>query len=112
MSGLRIEIGVAAAGIDRAVPDANIRQTGGAVVAHRNIAGDVSHVVVDTAVPTERELRIQISETCRRVADVGGQWSERHAVERTRLTIQLKLSVVNGPPRSLTNINGDLGASR
>ena len=29
MPGLRIEIGVAAAGIDGAVPDADIRETGG-----------------------------------------------------------------------------------
>jgi hypothetical protein len=36
----------------------------------------------------------------------------KRAFRPARLTSQLKLSVVNGPPRSLMNMNGDLEASR
>src|SRR5262249_21185080 len=36
-------------------------------------------------------------------------WNGKPAFCPARLTIQLKLSVVNGPPRSLTNTNGDFG---
>ena len=39
-------------------------------------------------------------------------WNGRSAFCAARLTIQLKLSVVNGPPRSLTNTNGDFCISR
>jgi hypothetical protein len=38
LPGLRIEIGVAAAGVDRAVPDADIRQMRGVVGSDRHIA--------------------------------------------------------------------------
>jgi hypothetical protein len=39
-------------------------------------------------------------------------WNGRPAFCPARLTSQLKESVVKGPPRSDTNTNGDLGASR
>src|ERR1039458_7225255 len=38
-------------------------------------------------------------------------WNGRPAFCPARLTIQLKLSVVNGPPRSLTKMNGDFGVA-
>jgi hypothetical protein len=53
MAGLRIEIGVAAAAVDGAVSDANIRQAVGLISANRNVAGDVGHVVVDAGVPAQ-----------------------------------------------------------
>src|SRR5664279_5260959 len=39
-------------------------------------------------------------------------WNGNPAFCPARFTSQLKESVVNGPPRSLTNTNGDFGASR
>src|SRR5882724_6896380 len=53
VAGLRIEIGVAAAGVDRAVSDAYIRQAIGLVSANRDVAGGVDHVVVDAGVPAQ-----------------------------------------------------------
>jgi hypothetical protein len=49
VAGLRIEIGVAAAGVDRGVSDAHIRQARGLVSANRVVAGDVGHVVLTPA---------------------------------------------------------------
>ena len=69
MAGLRIEIGVAAAGVDRAVSDANIRQARGLVSANRDVAGDIGHVVVDAGVPAQLEYRYQIPKAPCRVAD-------------------------------------------
>lgn len=61
MAGLRIEIGIAAAAaVDRAVPDANVRQAVGLVSANRDAAGDLGHVVVDAGVPAQGELRHHI----------------------------------------------------
>ena len=72
MAGLRIEIGVAAAGVDRPVTDTNIRQARGLVGANRDVAGDVGHVVVDAGVPAQREHRYQIPKAPCRVADAVG----------------------------------------
>ncbi len=83
MAGLRIEIGVAAAGVDRAVSDAQIRQAVGIVSADRYIAGDVGHVVVDARVPAQGELRHQIPKAPCRVADGVGP-CEGRAAERRR----------------------------
>ena len=69
VAGLRIEIGVAAAGVDRAVSDAQIRQARGLVSANRDVAGDVGHEVVDAGVPAQGELRYQIPKAPCRVAD-------------------------------------------
>ena len=69
MAGLRIEIGVAAAGVDRAVSDADIRQTRGLISADRDVAGDVGHEVVDAGVPFQLEHRVQIPKAPCRVAD-------------------------------------------
>src|SRR6516162_238127 len=67
--GLRIEIGVAAAGVDRAMPDTDIRKTRGVVGPDRYVAGDVGHVVVNAVVPPQRCYRQDISEAGHRVAD-------------------------------------------
>jgi hypothetical protein len=50
--GLRIEIGVAGAGVERAVADAQIRQPGGVIGTDRYISRGVDHVVVGAFVPT------------------------------------------------------------
>jgi hypothetical protein len=54
-AGPRIEIGVA--GVDRAVPNAHIRQAAGAVDTDRYVASDVGHVVVDAGVETSFKAR-------------------------------------------------------
>src|SRR5262245_3618193 len=77
--GLRIEIGVAAAGIDRAMPDADIREAGGVVGPDRYVAGYVGHVVVNARVPAQRRYRQDISEAVHRVHAV----AEAIEVERT-----------------------------
>ena len=56
MPGLRIEIGVTRATVDRCVTDAKIGQTLRFVCAHRDIAGDVGHDVVHTKGSTEAKL--------------------------------------------------------
>src|SRR6185503_8119050 len=83
VAGLRIEIGVAAAGVDRAVSDADIRQARGLVSANRDVAGDVGHVVVDAGVPAQCELRYQIPTAPCRVADGVGP-REGSVAERRR----------------------------
>src|SRR5262249_50665711 len=69
MPGLRIEIGVPAASVDRAVPDANVGETRRVVGTDRYVAGDVRHVVVNARVPAQRRYRQDISEALHRVAD-------------------------------------------
>jgi hypothetical protein len=72
VAGLLIEIRVAEPGIDRAVPDADIRQPGRVVGSDRYIPRDIDHVVVDARVPAQRELRDHVSETPHRVAEAVG----------------------------------------
>src|SRR5262249_12864043 len=67
--GLRIEIGVAAAGVDRPVPDADVRQARRVVGPDRDVSGDVSHVVMNARVPAQRRDRQDIAEASDRVAD-------------------------------------------
>jgi len=75
----RIKIRVAAAAIGRAMADANIGQVGGPIVADGNIARSIHHPIMDTAVPANDGLRIQITEPGRRLADSAftrdGQWT-------------------------------------
>ena len=52
-----VEIGVADAAIDRAVSEAQIGEAGGIVVADRDVACPIDHVVVDALVPLQRRLR-------------------------------------------------------
>ena len=54
VSGLRIEIGIAAASVDRAVPDADVGETRRVVGSDRYVAGDVGHVIVNAVVPAQR----------------------------------------------------------
>ena len=81
VAGLRIEIGVTAAGVDRAVSDANIRQVRGLVGANRDVAGDVGHEVVDAGVPFQLEHRRQIPKAPCRIADVVEPRPEGSAAE-------------------------------
>ena len=67
MAGLRIEIGVAGAAVDRAVTDAKIGQPVRIVGADRNVAGDVGHHIVDAEIPAQRRLRNKIAEACHRI---------------------------------------------
>ena len=84
MAGLRIEIGVAAAGVDRAVSDAYIRQARGLVSANRDVARDIGHVVVDAGVPAQLEHRRQIPKAPCRVAEGVGPREGDGAAERAR----------------------------
>src|SRR5262249_11388522 len=67
--GLRIEVGVATTGVDRAVPDPEIRQAGRVVGPDRHVAGDVGHVVVHARVPAQRRYWDHVSETPYRIAN-------------------------------------------
>ena len=62
VSGLRIEVSVGAAGIDRIVADAEIGEPVWIVSSGRQIAGEVDQVVVDALIPAKIELRHQIAE--------------------------------------------------
>src|ERR1700750_585946 len=55
-AGLRIEIGVAAAYVDCRMTQAEIGKTLRVVSADGNIAGDISHEIVDAEIPAQREL--------------------------------------------------------
>src|SRR5262249_26154517 len=69
MPGLRIEIGVAAASVDRAVTDADVGETRRVIGPHRYVAGDIGHVIVNAVVPAQRRYRQDICETGHRGAD-------------------------------------------
>src|SRR2546421_9282843 len=81
--GLRIEIGVAAASVDRAMPDADVRQARRVIRPDRYVAGDIGHVVVNAVVPAQRRERPYIAETADRVADAV-ETRERECAERRR----------------------------
>jgi len=80
---LRIEIGVAAAGVDRPVADADIDEARWAVGPDRYVAGDVGHVVVHARIPAQRRYRDDISKAVHRVAD-SVEARERQRAERRR----------------------------
>src|SRR5262245_58594952 len=65
---LLIEISVASAGVDRAVTDADVRQTSWIIRPDRNVAGGVNHPIVDAVIPPQSEKRSQIAEAGHRVA--------------------------------------------
>src|SRR5215831_4218096 len=69
VAGLRIEVGVAAAGVDCAVPDADIRQARRVIGPHRYVAGDIGHVIVNAVVPAQRGYWEKITKAGHRVAD-------------------------------------------
>src|ERR1700760_1198737 len=85
MPGLRVEIGVAGAGVESAVTDAQIRQPGGVIGADRYVSRGVDHVVVDALVPAQCGLRDEIRETRYRAVDGIEPRTERDRVaERSR----------------------------
>src|SRR5262245_21230288 len=67
--GLRIEIGVAAAGVNRTMPNADVRQARRVIGPDRYVAGDIGHVIVNAVVPAQRRYWQDISEAAHRVAD-------------------------------------------
>src|SRR5579872_1354958 len=69
MSGLRIEIGVAAAHIDGAMADAEIGEPHRVVHSDWNVSGDVGHVVVDPGIPFQLEHREQVTKSHDRARD-------------------------------------------
>ena len=72
MAGFRIEIRIGAAAVDRAMADADIGEALRIVIADRNVARGVELVIIDTGVPGNSGLGIEIRETKRviRPADV------------------------------------------
>ena len=61
LKGSRVEIGVCAANVDRAVAKANVRQPVGIIAADGNVAADIGHDVVDALVPEELRGRIEVA---------------------------------------------------
>ena len=59
--GGRIKICVAATGIDRAVANADIGESGRIILAGGNIAGDVGHEIVDALIPAQRRGRDDVA---------------------------------------------------
>src|SRR6185312_646759 len=57
VAGLRVEIGIATAPVDRAVPDAHIGEAFRVVITDRHIALEIGHHVVGAEVPFQRKLR-------------------------------------------------------
>ena len=70
VAGQRIEVGVADTAIDRAMADAEIRQTFGIVGADRDVPGCVDHIIVDVVVPFQHRDRIEVAKTGDGAADV------------------------------------------
>ena len=62
-AGVRVEIGVAGARIQRLMTDAEIGEPVGIVSPDRDVAGDIGHDVVHAHVPAQVELRRQIAES-------------------------------------------------
>src|SRR5262249_45725525 len=60
MSGRLVEIGIAAASVDRPMPDPYICKTGRLVGADRDVSGNVGHEVVDASVPFHLEKWVQV----------------------------------------------------
>jgi hypothetical protein len=56
-----VQVGVAAAEIDRTVTDADIGEPICIVITDGNVACGVNHVIVDTVVPLQRECWIEIA---------------------------------------------------
>jgi hypothetical protein len=67
VSRCRVKVGVAAAAVDGTVTDANVGEAVRIVGADGNIAGHVSHVIMNARVPLQRHHRIQVAERCERV---------------------------------------------
>jgi hypothetical protein len=78
----RIEVGVPAAGVDRAMSETQISQSCGLVRSDRYVASDVGHEVVDACVPTQGELRNNIGEAPCGIAEAVGPHEGDAGVER------------------------------
>ena len=76
VSGCRIEISVAAAGVDRAMTDADVGKPQRIIVADRSITCNINHVVVDALVPAQRRGRYDISIGGQRILEYSG--ARRH----------------------------------
>src|SRR5262249_29458547 len=76
-SGLGVEIGIGAAGANRMMAKAEIGEALWIGAAGRQIAGDISLVVVDSVVPAQVEHRTEVAEAVDRV---GGGAADREAV--------------------------------
>ena len=63
----RVEVGIAGAEVDAAMPDADVGQACGVVGADRNIAETVDHVIVDALIPFQRHQGIEITEARDRI---------------------------------------------
>src|SRR5689334_16801702 len=63
MPGLRIEVCIAAAAVDRVVADAEVGEPRWIVSARRQVSRQVRHEIVHARIPSHIELRDQISKT-------------------------------------------------
>jgi hypothetical protein len=66
IAGLRIEIGVAAAAVDRPVPVSDVRERQRIIESDRNVAGCIDHEVVHAEIPAQRGLRLEVADATRR----------------------------------------------
>jgi hypothetical protein len=74
-SGLRIEIGVSGAAVDRPMPEAEIDDARRIVSTDRQVEHAVDHGVVKAVVPAQRRLHEHVAEACHGVAhaSLGGE---------------------------------------
>src|SRR6266704_4255181 len=78
MSGLRIEIRVATAAVDRSVAEAEIGEAGWIVGANGNVSRHIGHEIVDARIPLQARHRIQVADRGDGVTDAS------HADDRNR----------------------------
>jgi hypothetical protein len=81
-SGLRVEIGVAGAAVDRRMPDSDIGEPVRIVGSDRDIARQIGHVVVDAVIPLQGRLREDVSEGGQRFAALAGDDAAARSLER------------------------------
>src|SRR5688500_11705371 len=62
-AGVRSEVSVARARIERLMADAEVGEAGRVVASDRNVAGNVGHDVMHAHVPAQIELRRQIAKS-------------------------------------------------
>src|SRR3954454_25127994 len=68
-AGSRVQVGVAAAGIDCTVADPKVRDACWIVSADRKLARDRRHVIADTLVPCKGDHRVEIANRGDRISD-------------------------------------------
>jgi hypothetical protein len=90
MPGLGVEIRISKAAIHHPMPKARIRQPRRFIGSDGYVSGNVGHEVMGAGVPTQRELRDQVSETRHGVADAikprprKREWSDNPVKWRNR----------------------------